>query len=220
MEVSEEVLQAVVRHQGLRVVGMDDTDLASVDPSLLARLVARMEEVGMRGTRLTVQQVEAVFNSICSGDSSRLKKLDISHNNLSTVSPVLLASAVNSLQEGVLSHTQLTREEGEAILTAITSGDSRLKILNISGNNLSKVDPGLLASAVNRLEEVEVEVEVWVGGYRWNTRLTVEQVEAILTQSLVKTSLRRLEMRGVRGLDEDLVARASLAIGQLDVWSQ
>ena len=66
-----------------------------------------------------------------------------------------------------------------------------------------------------------MEVVVWVGGSRWNTRLlTGEQVEAILTQSLVKTSLRRLEMRGVRGLDEDLVARASLAIGQLDVWSQ
>ena len=214
------MLQALVRHKGLRVVGMDDSDLTSVDAGLLARLVARMEEVGMRGTRLKVQQLEAVLASISSGDS-RLKKLDISHNNLATVSPALLASAVSSLQEAVLSHTQLTWQQGEAILTAITSGDSRLKILNISGNNLAKVDPGLLASAVNRLEEVEVEVKMWVGGHRWNSMLlTMEQMVAILTQSLVKTSLRRLEMRGVRGLDKDLVARATLAIGQLHVWSQ
>ena len=59
------------------------------------------------------------------------------------------------------------------------------------------------------------------------TELTREPVEAILTQSLVKTSLRSLEIGCVEGqdgyfmdledlgLDEEFVARARFAIGKL-----
>ena len=82
-----------------------------------------------------------------------------------------------------------------------------MKKLYISYNDLSTVDPGLLASAVNRLEEVEMST-VW----------SIEQVEAILRQSLVKTSLKKLGMWGSvedTELDEDLVARARLAIEEL-----
>ena len=57
--------------------------------------------------------------------------------------------------------------------------------------------------------------------------MTLEQVEAILTQSLVKTSLRSLEISSVEGpdgllmdledmgMDEEFVARARFVIGKI-----
>ena len=98
----------------------------------------------------------------------------------------------------------------EASLTAICAEDCLVKRLNISYTNLSSVDPGLLAKAVNRLEEVVMSV----------TGLTASQVETVLRQSLVKTLLRKLEMytdKENSELDENLEARARLAIGELDI---
>ena len=113
-----------------------------------------------------------------------MKKLEMSGNNLSTVDAGLLARAVNMLQEVNMGDIQLTVEQGTAIFTAINQENCKMKQLNISNNNLSSVDAGLVARAVNMLEEVEME----------DTQLTREQEGAILTQSLVKTSLRRLGM--------------------------
>ena len=155
VEVSEEVMEAVARHPGLRLVEMCGANLSSVDAGLLARVVDKLEEVSFLDTELTGKQVEAV-------------------------------------------------------MTAIRAEGCLVKKLNISFNNLSTVEPRLLASLVNRLEEVRM----------YRTQLTVKQVEAVLTQSLVKTSLRKLVMEGNEEnseLDEDLVARARLAIGELEL---
>ena len=50
----------------------------------------------------------------------------------------------------------MTMIQVEAILTAICAEDCLVKKLDISYINLSSVDPGLLARAVNMLEEVEM----------------------------------------------------------------
>ena len=213
VEVEEEVVQAVARHLGLQVVQMGGLMggalLSSVMPGTLARAVTKLEEVRMFGTELSRKQKEAILTAITQ-KNCQLKKLNISHINLSSVSPSLLASAVNLLEEAVMYATQLTSQQMEAILTGICGGDSRVKNLDVTYSNLSTVDSGLLACAVNMLEEVEME----------DTQLTVQQGEAILTQSLVKTSLRRLNMGGVLGLDGGLVGRAELAIGELILWGQ
>ena len=73
------------------------------------------------------------------------------------------------------------------------------------------MDTSLLAKAVNRLEEVVMSV----------TGLTASQVETVPRQSLVESSLRKLEMytdEENSKLDEDLEARARLAIGELDIY--
>ena len=51
-EVSEELLQAVVRHPGLKVMKILNTSL-SVDPELLAQAVTQLEEVELVDNRLT-----------------------------------------------------------------------------------------------------------------------------------------------------------------------
>ena len=147
------------------------------------------------------------MSAIGAGDCF-VKKMYISLNKLSSVDPRLLAIAVTRVEEVVVLMTELTARQVEAIMATLDAGGGLVKRLNISFNNLSTVDPALMARVVNRLEEVKMN----------KTELTVLQMETILTQSLLKTSLRKLEMfyhLDDSRIDEMLVARARLVIKQL-----
>ena len=68
------MVQAVDRHQGLKVMKLEDMDRQSkVDPGLLAKAVNRLEKFEMEFSLLTPRQGDAIFTAISAGDSC-LKK--------------------------------------------------------------------------------------------------------------------------------------------------
>jgi hypothetical protein len=82
-----------------------------------------------------------------------LKFLSIKLSNLSQVTPDLVARAVTGLEEVLINDSDLTKQQLEAILTAIITEDSvLLRKLNIEYIKLSQVTADLLAGAVTRLE--------------------------------------------------------------------
>jgi len=157
-EVSEELLQAVVRHPGLKEMEVW-ADLSSVDPELLAQAVTQLEEVWLQRTSLTPQQVTAICTAMTG--NSQLKTLDLSGNNLSSVDADILAQAVAQLEEVGLDYTRLCQQKMEAIFAALDT-PSKMKVLRIGNNNLFDMDPEILARVVNKLETVDV----------WFTQLT------------------------------------------------
>ena len=188
----------------LRRLVTDTNTLTEVEPDLLARAVGRLEEVNLGSTSLTSPQVCAIFAVIATG--SKLRNLNIGHNNLSAVTPATLAKAVAGLDEVTMFVTYLTNDQMEAIFGAIDK-TSRLRKLNIGGNNLSCLEPGLLARAV-----VELEEAILCTGVTW------DQAEAILNLSLDKTRLRKLMIGPVEGgVDGGLVARARHKIGEVKI---
>ena len=120
-------------------------------------------------------------------------------------------SSTTSIEHVNLWYTQLTKQQLEEIFTAICVGPSQLTSMDLQSTQTSSVDAGLLARAVNRLEEVVLH----------NTQLSKQQAEAFLTESLLKTSLRKLDLRFAYVfdvfdvLDKELVARTRLAIRSL-----
>ena len=167
-------------------------------PDLLASSVIKLEEVNLRYNNLTAMQLNAIFFAIRNGTSS-LKDIDISGNNLSLVWPYTLARGIHKLEGVNVSATKLTFVQTKFIISAISDENSQLKTLDISENNLSKVDPHALSKAMNKLEVAYME----------NNQLTLLQVESILTQSMVLTALKMLRMTKPQGiLNKDLVARA------------
>ena len=130
-----------------------------------------------------------------------LRSVNMAYSDLTALEPRLLATTVTSLENVNLGYSQLTEQQLEAIFTSLCVGASCLKTLYISHNSLSSIEAGVLARGVNSLEDVVFH----------NTQLSQQQAEATLTQALRKTSLRRLVMKH-EGLDENLVARAKLAI--------
>ena len=196
----------------LRVLHMGgNSELSSVDPGLLAGAARRLEDLMVWGKQLTIQQAEAILTAVCGG--TKMRQLSIRYTSLSLLEPELLARSLISVISVDLRNTQLTSQQIQAILKAITSS-SKLKKLNIGGNNMSGVDPWLLANAVNRLENVTL-------GHRrgWHfSSLTREQAEAILNQSLVKTHLKRMDVGAVTGgVDQTLVTKARQVIKHLDL---
>ena len=260
--VSEELLEAVASHQGLRLLDVDrallscldpgmlartlatlqqlwlwnsdltcqqaeallaaissrscpmtslhmggNIEFSGVEPLLLARTVVHLEDIMIWGKQLTLEQAEAIFVAVCEG--CKVRRLSVRFTVLSLVEPALLARALTRLESVDLANTQLGSLQLETVLTAIATENSKLRILNLGGSDLSLVSPGLLARAVVGLEEVTL-------GHRrsWHhSCLAKEQVEEVLVHSLVARRLRRLDLGCVRGrVGEELVTRARQAI--------
>ena len=100
------------------------------------------------------------------------------------VKPELLAVAVTKLERLNLNSSGLSSSQTEAIFAAIQAPGSRLRTLELQHNDLSSVDPGLLARAVTRLEEVNLQ----------NAKMTPGQVRATLTALCGGHCLKRLRL--------------------------
>ena len=127
-----------------------------------------------------------------------------SNHDLSDLDGDLLAEAVAELEEADLSSTRLTPKQVEAIFAALDTSN-KLKRLDITMNDLSPVDPEVMARVINKMELVSMLF----------TRLTKQQITRILEHSLVSTSLKRLELHGLDEVDSELYYKAEQVIPNL-----
>ena len=203
--VSDDLFAAVAQHKSLKRLDIANTNLSAVDPTVLAKSICQMEKVDMGRSVFSPAQANAIFQSLAQG--SNVKMLSLFNTNLSTVKPHLLASAVTHVSQITLWSSRLTIKQTEAIFQALTS-PGKLRVLDLSYNNLSTVSPKALAVTVNSLESVDLG----------RTCLTGEQVNAILSQALVATSLTSLWISGVKGeVEREAVVKTAKIIPELRV---
>ena len=190
------------------VLEMSENDMFDIDPELLAKVVTKLQKLEINCTELTLQQAAAIFTAV--SEESTMIELDISDNDLSGVDPELLAKAVNNLTTLYIENTNLTLQQTEAILTAVSEGSKMIK-LNIVENNMSGVDPGLLAKAVANLETLDIG----------RTELTQQQATAILSGISKGTKLTKLNisLNNLSGVDSELLAKAVANLETLDIGS-
>ena len=118
--------------------------MSSLEPGLFRSLV-RLASCHLGDTRLTQQQVAAIFTAIQETENKdlELQDLNISAANVSSL-PASLFRSVVRLATCDLSYTRLTPQQVSTILTAIEeTEDVKLRVLNISGVDLSVLEPGL-----------------------------------------------------------------------------
>ena len=177
----------------IKILDVEGNILTQLDPQILADAVCKLEDSNLNYTKLTASQVKAIFTAISSKKNIPLKALNIGHNEMQ-VRPELLSAAVTKLERLNLESSGLSSDQTEAIFSAIQAPGSRLRTLELQHNDLSSVEPGLLARAVTRLEEVNFQ----------NAEMTTEQVTATLTALCEGHRLRKLRLLGNRFLDEHL----------------
>ena len=161
----------------------------------------RLKSVSLWGNCLTGEQISQLFLAITETSQLRLRKLNISGNDVSRVEADLLARSMVRLEEVFLLNTRLTSQQTELLLARIVSpslqsGQSPLKALYIGDNSLASVSDSVLARAVVRLQTVSLD----------DTNLRSEQVTALLrfiSQS-EECKLRNLDMLGM-GVDINLL---------------
>ena len=181
-DMSEETVDVVVEHLGLRLLDLRGVCLSSADAGLLARLVSGLQEVWMGYSPLASSQAEAILENVAGG--SKLRKLAMCFTDLSTVEPGLLARAVARLEEVELSSSQLTLQQTQAVLSAAGSS-STLKKLDLAMNDsLPAVKPELLAAAVLNLEEFSIG----------HSAVRCQQIEAIFCAISGATKLKVLKI--------------------------
>ena len=127
-------------------------DVASLSLSCAA---GQLEELRASQCQFPQESLEAVCEIIV--EDCRLKTLDFSHVSLTSVDTGLLAKTARQLKELLISHTFLTSSQVEELFEAIKVPDSRVRVLHISNNRLSSVEPETLSTAVARLEEARIE---------------------------------------------------------------
>ena len=196
--VSRELLEAVARHRGLRRLDLRSaTGLAAMEPGLLARAVAGLEEVQTGYSHVSSQQAETIFTVIAG--QTKLRKINFFNMNLFFLEPGLLARAVVKLEDVQLGVSPVSIQQAEAIMRALIV-QTKLRRLQVSFNNISSLEPGLLATVVAELEEVNLGM----------SRVSSHQAEAIFTAVTDQTKLRKLVVPDIdlSSITPDLLARS------------
>ena len=173
-QVKATITTLVTGASKLKKLNITCDSLATMDPGLLASGFSVLDNFHLSCKELTDEQTKKIFTAITVEDS-KLVLLNLSGQiPLASVEPQLLSRAFNRLYNLHLSCQPMTKQQMEEIFSAISSGDSKLKILVISSKiPLASVEPGLLARAAKKMESLHM----------YSARLTTEQGEAILEQS-------------------------------------
>ena len=230
-KLSEKVSQTIVRHPGLGefemsqrndeqtiisvikvicskvcqgiILKLNSKNISGIDAVLLVGAVTKLETLEISNTKLTQQQIVAILTVVSEG--RKMTKLDINSNNMSGVDPELLAKTVTKTKIFNVGDTNLTQQQAEAILTAVSEAKTVME-LDIAFNNLSGVDEGLLAKAVTNLKTLNVS----------RSKLTQRQIVTILT-SLIKGNTLHIGMNDLSRVDPGLLARRVTKLEVLDV---
>ena len=103
---------------------------------------------------LTREQIESVCRTIATGKSD-VEKLDVSGLDMTNVERKWLVEAVSMVEAVHMVTTKLHTEQWEAVFLALC-GRVNLKSLDVSGIDLSEVDPAVLASSLSGIEELAI----------------------------------------------------------------
>jgi len=202
--VSEELLEAVVRHPGLKLVDMVDCNLfvsivdgkrsaatlASVDHNLLGSAITNCEEVKMNmktsNRGLSRKQALEIFSKIAAGSS--LKRLQLSHVTLDDcLTPDLFTRSLCQLESIQLEKTSLSNKQLGALFDQMAF-KSKLTHLDLSGSGsltLVPISPLKMVASLSRLESLGL------GG----TSLSSTQLEVLCSTWANSTpSLKHLDL--------------------------
>eukprot|EP00092_Neocalanus_flemingeri_P014722 GFUD01015888.1.p1 GENE.GFUD01015888.1~~GFUD01015888.1.p1 ORF type:complete len:256 (+),score=55.87 GFUD01015888.1:82-849(+) len=149
----EELLRVVIGLPKLKIIGLNCYNLSSVDPDLLAMIVNSIDTVVISDCNLTNQQVETIFATI--SEDTKLKKLWIHHNNLSTVEPAVLATAVSKIEVVNLMITNLTGQQTTCLLTQATGPGSKLQRLVLNSPKDEQLDEQIIKQARDTIKELD-----------------------------------------------------------------
>ena len=133
----------------LRELSVKHEDLSSVEPSVLVGAISRLERLTLFCCNLSASQLTAVFSQFSVSEHHRLKFIRLAHNDLSSVPPELLVTALMSGLEDVdLYKTNLTPVQLTEIYTMVADRKpQRLGRITLSRNDHSSIPPDLIQRA-------------------------------------------------------------------------
>jgi len=158
----------------------DMIDLNRGDLEMLGiKRLEHVEEISLDRDDWKNDELETVFKTVKS--LRKLYYLDMGGNSLTSIETGLLVDMVTSVEFVNMSECEFTKQQLDTLLETMDE-TQQLKMLNLVGVNMSKVEPDILAGGLNRLE--------WANLTR--TQLSAAQVTCLLRQAGSQTTLHTL----------------------------
>eukprot|EP00092_Neocalanus_flemingeri_P011325 GFUD01012204.1.p1 GENE.GFUD01012204.1~~GFUD01012204.1.p1 ORF type:complete len:232 (+),score=72.87 GFUD01012204.1:45-740(+) len=153
-----------------------------VEEMLNSQRLREMRSVKFLAWFVPVKTSESVIKGI--SEQNDVEELIVRGTHLTTIDPELLSSCLNRKRIVLLTKTRLVKEQVEVLFNNMNT-ETNLVELDIRDNDLSKVDPNVLANCINKLRKVTL----------MKTDLDRHQKRVILGQLRKKTSLKYLVIR-------------------------
>ena len=204
-----QLLQAIHNLDHLREVsGLNGYNYKAVDTQLFSKVLNKLEVVAVNNIGASEEHLQSLFARM-SQEESRIRKLNVTGNNLSSIAPDVLGAAVTKLEEIRIGHTNLTREQVQAIFSHLHER-CHLTRLYIPFIDLFTVQPEIFASVVSNIEKVDIG----------NTKLQQHQAtELFAATSTKKARLKNLIIRGndLSGVPATVFAKGVSQIEVIDM---
>ena len=197
VQQAQELFSILSEETKLKRLFLLTRNMVNIDPGVLAKALNNLEEITLSHNMITDIQARNVFKKMT--EKTFLQKLRIMKINLSSIQSNILAKGVTQIKELIMVGCNLTSEQAIAVFEAILQGCA-IKILDVSNNNLSSLDPELLAKAINRLTKIILD----------NNELTFIQITRILSLCAEKTNLKKMTIRktDMADIESELLGRA------------
>jgi len=180
-----------------------DLQLSFLPPALLVAATARLTKVNLSGSKLTTNQVDSLLDGL---NLTIMRDMNLDYVLLASCTPDTLARVVSSLQSISMKKCGLTEEQVATVLATLALHPSSLTSLGLHGNNLSSVDPAMLAAAATSLHTLDLS----------NCLLSPSTASCMLASlALATTSLRALTLLGNR-LGEVATSSLEAAVTRLE----
>ena len=128
-------------------------DLSEVSVSMFVMAITSMERVSLKGNNLTMEQKVQLFQTL--SKETKIVQLKMMKNDLNSVPYDDLAKSLNNLEKVEILHCRLYPPQIVAIFEEISRG-TNICDLNLKFNILSSVSPDILASALGKIESVNI----------------------------------------------------------------
>ena len=196
---SAKLFEKISSYEDLRLkhLIMNDINIINFPKELVSETLRKIEEVNLSKSRLRYTQLNQLFEDLHFEEDSPLKRLDLSQNNFSYF---FQQAGLCQLEEVRLCQVFITTHTLTRILSSIAKTPNlKLKHLDLSDNNLSKLPPATLAEAAVRLEKLSVS----------RTKLKPDQMTAVFSR------LRERPASRLKSLNISNNRLASLPAGML-----
>ena len=184
--VSEDLLQAMIQHGGLRriwLVGLGGEWQAGLNSQLVIEVlsITRVEDLDLDS--LPAHLIISLLTEVSQGGST-LKRLHLFDNNLGEVPAALVASALTRLVEVRLTFSRLTTDQVAALMEEIDQGNSSIEklVLHTSLPAEGERTGPLNLKPLVKLEEVHL----------WNNFHTQQELADFFAALSPSTKLRKL----------------------------
>ena len=152
-DIHEKIANTERKDLKLRMFSVSNGPGDEVTETLLTSLITKLEEVSLENQFLGISARSSFLRNIANLHFVSLRKVSLNNTNLHFIDPEVMEKFACKLESLRLRNCNLTVEQIDGIFIKVAEGSSKLRTLDVFGNDLRGTDLECAVDAVLQLEE-------------------------------------------------------------------